>query len=183
MLILCAKFLSKNLFVHLVCFLFFLSIFTDFSFGFEFSLYFVFEFDFPPIFNKKNYGCFFSNLILTKFIFSLTVMKYRAKPKNITIISKMTWWSCVWGKRGNSEWTRESWNYLMAATLPNDLARYVMEDNEAFQKEIVGFTGGGTDFGPCPHSSKFIWMSALVGWTFWQSEANGFWGLYNNDSW
>ena len=28
---------------------------------------------------------------------------------------------------------------LLAATLPNDLARYVVEDNEAFQKEIVEF--------------------------------------------
>ena len=144
--------------------------FYGFFFRILISFYFVFEFDFPPIFKKRitdvSFRIWFWQFL--KFIFSLTVMKYRAKPKNITIISKMTWRSCVWGKRGNSEWTRESWNYLLAATLPNDLARYIMEDNEAFQKEIVGFTGGGTDFGPCPHSSKFIWMSALVGWTFWQ---------------
>ena len=42
-------------------------------------------------------------------------------------------------------WLAETWEErmdqgeleLLAATLPNDLAQYLMEDNEAFQKEIV----------------------------------------------
>ena len=87
--------------------------FYGFFFRILISFYFVFEFDFPPIFKKRitdvSFRIWFWQFL--KFIFSLTVMKYRAKPKNITIISKMTWWSSVWGKRGKSEWTRESWNY------------------------------------------------------------------------
>ena len=44
-----------------------------------------------------------------------------------------------WRKRGKSEWTREIELEVLAGTLPNDLAQYVMEDNEAFRKEIVEF--------------------------------------------
>ena len=42
----------------------------------------------------------------------------------------------------------------LAATLPNDLAQYV--DSGGQRGISKGNRGGRTDFGPCPHSSKFI---------------------------
>ena len=50
---------------------------------------------------------------------------------------------------------RSEWTELLAATLPNDLAQYVVEDIEAFQKKIVELTRIAKAAGTLQNFSNF----------------------------